>query len=135
MLDERVFPADNAVLHEASAFVEEALEGAGFSMQAILQINIAVEEIFVNIANYAYGEGKGQVRLGIDTEGEMAEIRFTDWGVPFDPTARPDPDITLSAEERTIGGLGIFMVRQYMDEVSYLRRDGKNILTLRRKKG
>lgn len=135
MMDERVFPADNTVLSEASAFLEEALLRAGCSMKIIMQIAIAVEEIFVNIANYAYGEEKGQLCLGIDTNGGIAEIRFTDWGVPFDPTARPDPDITLPAEKRKIGGLGIFMVRKYMDEVAYQHLDGKNILTLKRKIG
>lgn len=135
MLDERVFPADNAVLHEAAAFVEETLAGTGCSMKQSMQINIAVEEIFANIANYAYGEKKGQMRLGIDTAEGCVEIRFVDWGVPFDPTARPDPDIMLPAEERGIGGLGIFMAKKYMDEVVYQRLDGKNILILKRKIG
>ncbi len=135
MLDERVFPADTAVLHEAAVFVEEALAGAGCSTKQLMQINIAVEEIFANIANYAYGERKGQLRLGIDTADGWAEIRFTDWGAPFDPTARPDPDIMLPAEERNVGGLGIFMAKKYMDEVAYKRLDGKNILTLKRKIG
>lgn len=135
MLDERVFPADKTVLHEVTAFVEKALAGVGCSAKQAKQIDIAVEEIFVNIANYAYGEKKGQMRLGIDTADGWVEIRFVDWGVPFDPTARPDPDIMLPAEERGIGGLGIFMVKKYMDEVVYQRLDGKNILRLKRKIG
>lgn len=134
-LEERVFPADIAALHEVLAFTEEALERAQCPIKLIMQINIAVEEIFANIANYAYGEKKGQMRLGIGTADGRAEFRFTDWGIPFDPTARPDPDISLPAEERGIGGLGIFMVKKYMDEVEYRRHDGQNILTMNRKFG
>lgn len=135
MQDERVFPADSAVLHEVLTFVEEILEGAGCSMKLLMQIGIAVEEIFVNIASYAYGDRKGQMRLAVSTADGVAVLRFTDWGIPFDPTVRPEPDIMLPAEERDIGGLGIFMVKKYMDEVEYQRLDGKNILTLKRKIG
>lgn len=134
-LEERVFPADIAALHDVLAFTEETLERARCSAELIMQINIAVEEIFVNIANYAYREEKGQMRLGIGTADGRAEFRFTDWGIPFDPTVRPDPDVSLPAEKREVGGLGIFMAKKIMDEVAYQRLDGKNILTMKRKIG
>lgn len=134
-LEERIFPANIAALHEVLAFSEEKLEQSRCPVKLIMQINIAVEEIFVNIANYAYGEEKGQMRLGIGTADGRAEFRFTDWGIPFDPTARSDPDVSLPAEKREVGGLGIFMTKKIMDEVEYRRLDGKNILTLNRKFG
>ena len=121
-------------LPEVQAFVEEHLEAADCPMKAQMQIGVAVEEIFVNIANYAYAPEKGTatVRVEFSEEPVTVTITFVDHGVPYDPLAKQDPDVKLSAEEREIGGLGIFMTKKMMDDVSYCYRDGHNILTLKK---
>ena len=118
-------------------FLDEHLEKADCPMKTAMEINIAAEEIFVNISKYAYGEDTGTASLCFraekgDGEGEpdRAIITFIDQGIPYDPLAKEDPDITLSAEERQIGGLGIFMVKEIMDECYYEYKDGSNVLTL-----
>lgn len=115
-------------------FVNEQLEAAGCPMKILMQIDLAVEEIFVNIANYAYSpeEGPATVRVQTDNEKSTVDITFIDHGVPYDPLAKQDPDVTLSAEQRAIGGLGIFMVKKSMDDVTYEYRDGHNILTIKK---
>ena len=115
-------------------FVSEELENQGCSMKVMMQIEIAVEEIYVNIVHYAYNPevGKATVRCEVTEDPMQVIIQFLDSGVPFDPMAKEDADITLSAEERDIGGLGIFMVKQSMDEVKYEYKDGKNVLTIRK---
>ena len=119
-------------LDAVTDFVNEQLEAAGCPMKILMQIDLAVEEIFVNIANYAYSpqEGPATVRVQTDSEKSTVDITFIDHGVPYDPLAKQDPDVTLSAEQRAIGGLGIFMVKKSMDDVTYEYRDGHNILTL-----
>lgn len=121
-------------LGEVLAFVGEKLEMAGCLPKAEIQIEVAVEEIFVNIARYAYAPAAGQVRieLEITQDGRMI-LSFIDWGIPYDPLQKPDPDVTLSAQERPIGGLGIFMVKKSMDEMKYTRSEGRNILVLIKK--
>ena len=116
-------------------FVNKHLEGVECPMKIQMQIDVAVEEIFVNIANYAYGTGEGPatVRINVDNQNKIVDITFIDNGVPYDPLAKEDPDITLSAQERQIGGLGIFMVKKSMDDVSYEYKDGKNRLTIKKK--
>ncbi len=101
-------------------------------MKTQMQISVAAEEIFVNIAHYAYAPGKGiaTVRLTISREPARATITFIDRGTPFDPLKKEDPDVTLSAEERAIGGLGIYMTKKTMDEVFYEYKDRQNRLTL-----
>ena len=115
-------------------FVSEELESQGCSMKVMMQIEIAVEEIYVNIVHYAYNPeiGKATIRCEVTDNPMQVIIQFLDSGVPFDPLAKKDADITLSAEEREIGGLGIFMVKQSMDEVSYEYKEGKNVLTIRK---
>ena len=115
-------------------FVSEELESQGCSMKVMMQIEIAVEEIYVNIVHYAYNPeiGKATIRCEVTDDHMQVIIQFLDSGVPFDPLAKEDADITLSAEERQIGGLGIFMVKQSMDEVSYEYTEGKNVLTIRK---
>jgi len=119
-------------LPDVLAFVDEELEGADCPMKVQLQIDIAVEEIFVNIAHYAYTPdiGNATVRISIEGSQPAAVITFLDRGMPYDPLAREDPDVTLSAEKRKIGGLGIYMVKKSMDNVSYEYTDGFNMLTL-----
>ena len=116
-------------LPDVLAFIDAELEKVDCPMKAQMQIDIAVEEIFVNIANYAYTPGEGRAVIGILAEPGRAEITFADTGMPYDPLAREDPDITLSAEERDVGGLGVYMVKQTMDDVHYEYRDGRTHLT------
>ncbi len=124
-------------LNEVTAFVDAFLEEHGCPMKVQMQIDIAVEEIFVNIANYAYEAegGDAEIRIGMGKPdasegGREVFITFIDSGIPYDPLAKPDPDITLSAEDRPIGGLGIYMVKKSMSSVSYERKEDKNILTI-----
>ena len=129
---EYTIDAKVANLDHVLALVDEELEAAGCPMKTQMQLDIAVEEIFVNIASYAYKDREGTARITITTEDDpsKAVISFADTGEPFDPLAKPDPDITLSAEERQIGGLGIFMVKKSMDDVTYKYENGENILTI-----
>lgn len=121
-------------LNEVLAFMDAELEAVDCPMKTQIALDIAVEEIFVNIAHYAYGaEGAGGAVLQFEISPEEAMITFIDEGTAYDPLAKKDPDITLSAEERPIGGLGIFMVKKSMDDVTYRREDDKNILTIRKK--
>ena len=121
------------------AFVDERLEELGCTPKAQMQIDIALEEIYVNVSSYAYKDGvnpfkSGEVTIRVeDTEDpKSVAITLTDRGIPFDPLAKEDPDITLSAEERRVGGLGIFMVKKSMDLMKYEYKDGQNILTFRK---
>ena len=119
-------------LNDVQAFVEERLEAAACPMRAQMQINLAVEEIFINIASYAYspGQGRATVRVEVCEDPVSVIITFIDHGVPYDPLKKSDPDVSLPAMERDIGGLGIFMTKKLMDGVAYEYHDGKNILTL-----
>jgi anti-sigma regulatory factor (Ser/Thr protein kinase) len=96
---------------------------------------VAIEEVFVNVAHYAYPDSTGDMTLhiGFDESSRTVTFRMTDRGVPFDPLKKPDPDITLSAEEREIGGLGIFIAKKTMDSLSYAYENGENILTMMKK--
>ncbi len=116
-------------------FVDGELETAECPMKIQLQIDIAIEEIFVNIARYAYtsGTGKADVTVEITDTPKTVFITFSDSGRPYNPLEKSDPDITLSAEERQIGGLGIFMVKKSMDEMRYEYLKGRNNLTLVKK--
>ena len=126
--------AETDKLDEVLEFVGGILEEAECSMKAKIQLDVAVEEIFVNIANYAYGDSKGMAEIMVEIEDspKAAVIEFRDTGMQFDPLAKPDPDTTLSADQRQIGGLGIFMVKKSMDDVSYRYEDGRNIFTMRK---
>ena len=116
-------------------FVNEQLEALDCPMKAQMQIDIAIDELFGNIAHYAYNPeiGKATVRVEVIEDPLAVTITFIDNGVPYDPLAKADPDITLSAEEREIGGLGIYMVKKSMDDITYEYKDGQNILTIKKK--
>lgn len=132
---EKVFPAKENALSDVFSFVEKTLDGIGCPMKTRTALCVAVEEVFVNVARYAYGDNDGNVKLSIcpcEAEGTVI-FRISDNGVPFDPLKKPDPDITLSAEEREIGGLGIFITKKTMDNVSYAYENGENILTMIKK--
>lgn len=130
----KIIPAKTECLDEVLAFVEEQLEEYECPMKIRIQISVAVEEIFVNIAHYAYEKGEGDASIQVEAEGEPLQvtITFSDGGIPYNPLSRAEPDITLSAEERGIGGLGIYLVKKSMDDVVYEYRDGKNVLTIKK---
>ena len=132
---EKVFKATESELPNALGFAEEILESAGCPSKTVTSLCVAVEEVFVNVSRYAYGAGEGDVKLSIclSENNSSVTIRISDKGVPFDPLKKPDPDITLSAEEREIGGLGIFIAKKTMDTVSYAYENGENILTMTKK--
>ena len=133
-MTEREFPASDTELDHVIGYVEEELEKMDAPMKVVMQITVAVEEIFVNIAHYAYSDGTGRMTLSIGpVDEDTVKLVFSDHGMPFDPLQKADPDITLSAEERDIGGLGIYMVRKTMTEVNYAYENGANVLTLVKK--
>lgn len=113
-------------------FIDGILEENECNMKVRMQIDVAVEEIFVNIASYAYTPdvGMATIQAEILEDPKRIEITFIDKGIPYNPLAKEDPDTTLSAEERQIGGLGIYMVKKSMDAMRYEHTDGQNILTL-----
>ena len=120
-------------LPDVLAFIDTLLEENGCPMKAQMQIDVALEELFVNIAHYAYRGAVGGAEIRACVTPEYAEITLIDSGVPYDPLAKPDPDVTLSAEKRAIGGLGIYMTKKLMDNISYEYAEGKNILKIRKK--
>ena len=133
-MKEFVVEADRMNLLKVQSFIDELLEEAGCPMLTQTAIDIAVEELFVNIASYAYGQeiGVAVVQVTVLEDPLSVEITFIDNGVQYDPLAKEDPDVTLSAKERKKGGLGIFMVKNSMDDVTYEYKDGKNILTIKK---
>ena len=131
----KTFPAKIEALSDVLGFVDQTLESYECPMKIQTAICVAIEEIFVNVAHYAYGDGEGDMTLGIGFDAETREITFkmTDKGIPFDPLKKPDPDITLSAEDREIGGLGIFITKKTMNTVTYAYENGENTLTMIKK--
>ena len=131
----KTFPAKTEMLSDVLEFVEEQLESYECSMKNTTAICVAIEEVFVNVAHYAYADGNGTAVLDVGFDKDTRDVTFvlSDDGTPFDPLKKPDPDITLSIEERQIGGLGIFIVKKTMDSVTYSYENGKNILTMIKK--
>ena len=119
-------------MQQALDFVDDFLMTLNCPVKLQMQIDVAVEEIYVNVASYAYGSGTGPVTIRVEKLSGPTGIRITfiDRGTPFDPTAKADPDVTLSAEDRKIGGLGIYMAKKAMDSMTYEYTDGQNILHL-----
>lgn len=119
---------------KVTEFVDGQLEELGCPMKAQMQIDIAIDELFSNIAHYAYNPevGPATVRVEVVEDPMAVVITFVDSGVQYDPLAKEDPDTTLSAEERDIGGLGIYMVKKSMDDITYEYKDGQNILRIRK---
>ena len=130
--EKRVYPAKVSELDNVNAFVEESFDKVSDDMKSRVQLLIAVEELFVNVASYAYEGEDGKCEVEIATNENEIAISFIDSGKPFNPLKKKDPDVTLSAEERGIGGLGIYMVKKSMDGVYYDYKDGKNILKIRK---
>ena len=131
----KTFPAKTESLSVVLGFVDQMLDSFGCPMKIQMAVCVAIEEVFVNVAHYAYGEGEGDVTLGIgfDEVNRAVTFRMTDKGIPFDPLKKADPDITRPAEEREIGGLGIFIAKKTMDSITYAYESGENILTMIKK--
>ena len=113
-------------------FITSSLEEKNCSMKVIMQMELVIEELFVNVASYAYRPNVGPVTICKEMDSQAITITFIDGGVNYNPLERKDPDITLSAEERDIGGLGIFLIKKNVDEISYERKDEQNILTIKK---
>lgn len=123
-------PAKIEELEAVTAYVDEMLEEAGCSLKAKAMLDIAIDEVFSNICFYS---GSEYADIHCKLSNGAVELVFVDWGKAYDPTEKSDPDVMLSAEERKIGGLGIYIVKKNMDEVRYERKDEKNVLTLIKK--
>ena len=119
-------------LDDVIAFIDSSLEGHEYSDKTLMEIEIAVEEIFVNIASYAYPPGTGVVSVETDISGKPEKLiaRFVDNGIKYDPLEKEDPDVGLSVEDTSIGGLGIFITKESMDDVVYEYKENKNILII-----
>lgn len=118
---------------EITGMIDEFLEEADCPYKVQIAIDIAIDEIFSNICNYAYGgndRGDASILYDIEKEPRGVRMTFVDEGIPYNPLEKPDPDTSLPAEERPIGGLGIYMVKESMDEVSYEYKDGKNMFSI-----
>ncbi len=133
-MSEITVKADDSMLEAVQDFIHQQIENLCTDMKLLMQIDLAVEEIFVNIAHYAYAPqtGEATITCNLNKDTREMQIIFSDSGKPFNPLDRDEPDVTLPAEERGIGGLGIFLTKKYMDEVSYEYSGGKNNLTLKK---
>ncbi|MCR5108150.1 MAG: ATP-binding protein [Lachnospiraceae bacterium] len=118
-------------LNKVTGFLEEFLESMDCPMKTVMQTTVALEEMFINICHYAYAPGTGDAVIVLEKETDSSVmITLMDKGVHYDPLEKEDPDVTLSADKRPIGGLGIYMVKKSMDEVSYEYKDNTNIFTM-----
>ena len=122
--------AEDESLDAMNMFLEEQFDEMGLGMKLVMKLMVVMEELFVNVAHYAYPDGKGDCKIEMNLDGDVLTIRITDSGMPFDPVAKSDPDIKAKAEDRSIGGLGIYIVKQTMTTMEYERKDGQNILTM-----
>jgi sigma-B regulation protein RsbU (phosphoserine phosphatase) len=124
-------PNDINTIPQLNEFIDTLCEELEIDMATVMSLNLAMEEAVVNVMDYAYPEGTtGEVSIEAVADDTRLYFIISDSGKPFDPTAKADVDTTLSAEERPIGGLGIHLIRQIMDDVSYERKDEKNFLKL-----
>ena len=123
----------NDNLAQVIDFIDKILDDLNCTPKAQMQIDLSAEEIFVNIANYAYGDKVGQAEICVETREDEISLTFKDSGIPYNPLEKDDPDTALTADERQIGGLGIFLVKKNMDDVLYEYKDNRNILTLKKK--
>ncbi len=128
-----ILPNDIETIPQLNEFIDAVAEEVALDMSLAMSLNLAIEEAVVNVMEYAYPDGeKGDVEIEVTVDEGWLTFIISDSGIAFDPTTKEDADTTLSAEERPIGGLGIFLVRQLMDTIEYQRTNGKNVLTLRK---
>ena len=114
-------------------FIEETGEELGLDMELLMNLNLVLEEMVSNIIFYAYPDGtEGTIELAVESDGKELTFFINDYGREFDPTQKADPDVSINPAERDIGGMGIFIVRNIMDKVTYQRLNGKNILTMKK---
>ena len=131
---ELTIDATEGNLAAAQEFVESVISGTDCPMKPQMMISLAVEEIFINIASYAYAPKTGEATITAELQdhSSMLVLTFRDRGIPYDPVAKEDPNLHVPVEEREIGGLGIYMTKKIMDAVLYEYRDGQNVLTLKK---
>ena len=129
-MDKIHVPARLESLEVVSAFVRGAMQYAGMDPKRQTEISIAVEEVFVNILSYAYPSGTGEVTIMLPVGPDGLRIIFMDTGIPFNPLTHADPDLSLPADERDVGGLGIYLIKKMTDNIEYRYEKGANILTL-----
>jgi anti-sigma regulatory factor (Ser/Thr protein kinase) len=129
------FPARTDSIPELTALIDTELEAVSCPLKNRMQLDVIIDEVFSNICRYAYGAGAGDASVCFRFDGEKNEVSLTfrDRGIPYDPLESREPDVTLSAEEREIGGLGIFLVKKTMDAVRYEYRDGRNVLQIEKR--
>ncbi len=134
-MKELTVKASLANIPVVTEFIDGLLEALDCPMKAQMQIDVAIDELFSNIARYAYPGSQGEATVGFvfDEAERVCSIVFTDSGLPFNPLEQQEPDVSLPADERQIGGLGIFLVRKTMNSIEYRRENGRNILTIRKK--
>ena len=127
-------PAEKARLTEVLDFVLDYARQLGFEKKELFQLKVCTEELFVNVASYAYAPGTGLITVTADGSADPVSVTlsFIDSGTPFDPLAKPDPAKNRPFSQAKKGGLGIFIIKRMMDEVSYAYEDGRNILTIRK---
>ena len=129
-MDKLTVPASLQQMERVIDFVETSLLRNGCGPNALKELLVAVDELFSNIARYAYSGACGEAEITVKLRDRVASVCFTDSGTPYNPLEREEPDVTLSIEDRKSGGLGIYMVKRSMDSIYYEYRDGKNILTV-----
>ena len=137
MDNSKIFVAKIENLEIANAFLNEQLDALNVTPKERMQLELAFEELFTNVSNYSYGDDVGKVEVGVTFKDDecMLVIKVSDSGTPFNPLERETPDLTLSADDRPIGGLGIFMVKKNVDDITYDYVDGENVVTLYKKIG
>ncbi len=129
-------PSDKGRLYEVQGFIESCLSGCGASQKTLTQLELVVEEIFINISSYAYRPpGSGDIGISCSVEEDMMKVTivFEDRGPEFDPLEHQDPDVEVDARDRPVGGLGIFLVKRNVDGISYRRDGDRNILTVEKR--
>lgn len=133
-MDELKLEATIENLPEVTEFVTASLEERDCSMKVVMQMELVIEEIFVNVASYAYAPETGMVTVqkSFDEEPRTLNLAFIDSGKPYNPLEHKDPDTSLGVDEREVGGLGIFLIKKNVDEINYERKDGQNILSIKK---
>lgn len=129
----KAFMADKEFLYPCLDFINEQLDKAGCIVKAKNQINLVVEEFFMNVADHGYKSAVGDIEITVDIKDDVAWLIIKDRGVPFNPLTKEEPDISLSADDRKVGGLGIFIAKRMMDEIVYDYANGQNILTIKKR--